>query len=106
MAEEQSSEILSFQKPLAWVGLESEPIHFSNQALIQHHQNEFVLSFGHATSPPFLEPPTQAEVDSMGPIPIIPIVRLGMTPDRVLELIAALQMNYRGYQEELAKREV
>ena len=104
MAEQQPGQ-QSYQLRLEWVGLEETPIEFANQMVVQHIQNEFVLSFGHMTPPPFLEPPTKEQVEGIDFVPIKPIVRLGMTPQRLLEVISALQSNYRKYQESLTQKE-
>lgn len=72
---------------------------------VQHIANEFVLNFGYMTPPALLRPPTQEELASIDHIPIKTIVRLGMTPDRMLELIMMLQESYREYQAEIASRQ-
>lgn len=72
---------------------------------VQHIDNEFVLNFGYMTPPVLLRPPTQEELASIDHIPIKTIVRLGMTPDRMLELIMMLQEIYREYQAEIASRQ-
>lgn len=95
----------SYQLPLEWDGLEDFPIQFTNQMLVQHVNNEFVLTFGYMTPPVFIQPPTEEEVSLIGSLPIKPIVRLGMTPDRMLELIKVLQENYRNYQAGIAARQ-
>ena len=81
MAEEKT---VAFERPLKWTGIDETPIYFTNQMLIQHQQNEFVLTFGHVTSPPFLKPPTQKELAAIKFVPVTPIVRLGLTPQRLL----------------------
>ena len=86
-----------------WVEVENSPIQFTNQMLVQHIGNEFVLTFGYMTPPAFLSPPSQEDLEAIDySIPINPIVRLGMTPDRMLELIKTLQENYRNYQAGVA----
>lgn len=69
---------------------------------VQHIDNEFVLNFGYMTPPVFL---TQEELEAIDHIPINTIVRLGMTPDRLLELIMGLQGSYRNYQAAIASRQ-
>lgn len=89
-----------------WVEVENSPIHFTNQMLVQHIDNEFVLTFGYMTPPAFLSPPSEEDLEAIDySIPIKPIVRVGMTPDRMLELIKALQENYRNYQAGIAERQ-
>jgi hypothetical protein len=90
--------------PAKWTEVENVPIQFTNQMLIQHVQNEFILTFGYAT-PPALLNPTQEEMEAIEFIPVMPIVRLGMTPQRLLELINVLQTNYRTYEAGQAMEE-
>lgn len=72
---------------------------------VQHIANEFVLNFGYMTPPLFLRPPTQEELESIDHLPVRTIVRLGMTPERLLQLIKMLQENYRNYQAAIASRQ-
>ena len=95
----------SYQLALEWDGVEDSPIQFTNQALVQHIDNEFVLTFGYMTPPIFLNPPSEEEMYSIDSLSVKPIVRLGMTPDRMLELIKLLQENYRNYQAGIAARQ-
>ena len=95
----------SYQLALKWDGLEDYPIQFTNQMLVQNVSNEFVLTFGYMTPPVFLQPPTDEEVSSIDSLPVKPIVRLSMTPDRMLELIKVSQENYRNYQTGIAVRQ-
>ncbi len=95
---------------LDWTGLENLPISFVNQFAVQHdaRTNEFYLSVG-AVSPPLImgsdadRTATAAKLKERGTIPVHPVARLGLTPERVLELIKALQTNYRTYQEVQAR---
>lgn len=95
----------SYQLALKWDGLEDCPIQFTNQMLVQHVDNEFVLTFGYMTPPVFLQPRTAEEAPSIESLPVKPILRLGMTPGRMLELIKVLQENYRNYQAGIAARQ-
>ena len=95
---------------LDWTGLENMPISFVNQFAVQHdaRTNEFYLSVG-AVSPPLImgsdadRIATAAKLKERGTILVHPVARLGLTPERVLELIKALQTNYRTYQEVQAR---
>lgn len=91
---------------IKWVETENSPIQFTNQMLVQHIGNEFVLTFGYMTPPAFLDPPSPEDLEAIDySIPIKPIVRVGMMPDRMLELIKTLQENYRNYQAGIAERQ-
>src|SRR5216683_1631170 len=83
---------------LKWGDLEKIPIYFSNHALIQNVQDEFVLTFGQMTGPLFLTPPTKEELDALESVTITPIVRVAMTAERLIELIGALELNLRKFQ--------
>ena len=100
MAGQRKGEV---QKPLKWGNVQETPVQFSNQVLVQHVQNEFVVSFGILTPLPFLQPPTKEEVESIKYVPVQTVCRVGMTPRRLLEVIKVLQTNYRTYQEGLTE---
>jgi hypothetical protein len=84
--------------PLKWSGIEEEPIYFCNAFLLQNIQNEFVLTLGYANPPTFLNPPTQTEIDAIDSVDARPVMRVGLTPDRLIELIGILEINLRNYQ--------
>ena len=97
---------------LEWSGFEDQPVHFVNRFAVQHDAlaNEFYLNVG-AVSPPLImgsdadRIATAAKLQERGTIPVHPVARLALTPERVLELIKALQTNYWNYQEALARRQ-
>lgn len=84
---------------LKWVGIEDMPIYFCNQFAIQHVQNEFVLTLGSTTGPFILRPLTKEEADALTSVAVKPVIRIGMTPDRLMELIGILEVNLRKYQQ-------
>lgn len=92
-------------RPLRWEDHEDTPILFANQLLVQHVQNEFVISFGQMTPPPWPRPPSQEELDAFKYVPVKTIARIGLTPDRLLEMIKVLQANYRNYQATKARQQ-
>ena len=83
-----------------WVDVDKVPVYFTNAFAAQHTQNEFILTFGAASAPIITRPLTIAEIQEMGFIPIRASVRLGLTPDRLLELIAVLQAELKRYNDE------
>ena len=97
---------------LDWSGFEDLSIHFVNRFAVQHdaQANEFYLNVG-AVSPPLLigsdvdVMAAAAKLQERGTIPVHPVARLALTPERALELIRALQTNYRNYQETQARRQ-
>ena len=95
---------------LDWSGFEELPVNFANRFAVQHdaQANEFYLNVG-AVSPPLLMGSdadvraAAAKLQKRGTIPVHPVARLALSPERVLELIRALQTNYRNYQETQAR---
>jgi hypothetical protein len=81
--------------PVSWIDFHETPIAFSNQAIVQHQPNEFVVTFGQATPPPLIGTPEQVQRQAaeISFVPIRTLARLGMNRERLVELIAALQAN-------------
>jgi len=78
--------------PLEWVEFDETPIHFANQFLIQHQPDEFVLSLGQVTGPPVVGPPEHRQMPvDMTHVPIMTLARVGLTRQRLVEMIALLQ---------------
>ena len=98
MADDPKEVAIQKTVKVKWGDLEKIPIYFSNHALIQNIQNEFILTFGQMTGPMFLTPPTKEELDALDSVTITPIFRVAMTPDRLIELIGALELNLRKFQ--------
>jgi hypothetical protein len=82
--------------PLIFVGAEDVPIIFSNLQVVQHQQSEFILTFGQFAPPLLLGSPeeVQERLREAPYVPVKTVARIGMTPDRVLELVEILQTNY------------
>lgn len=90
--------------PLIIIGADDVPIMFSNVMLVQHEQQEFMITFCQYSPPLTLGPP-EAQLEQMKNMPYVPVkvvARLGMTPQRMQELISILQENYRKWE---AKRD-
>ena len=90
----------SLSVPLFIVGAEDVPIMFSNVLLSQHLQNEFILTFGQYAPPPTLGSPEEQleQVRNMPYVPVKVVARIGLTPDRLLELIQVLDTNYKAWE--------
>jgi hypothetical protein len=76
-------------RPLAWVEFDDVPILFGNHFLVQHEPDEFVLTVGQVTAPPLVGPSTAP--GGQNEVPIHTLARIGLTRNRVAELIALLQ---------------
>jgi len=91
--------------PIAFLGIEDVPVLYANHFIIQHNQNEFILSVGQL-SPPILlgTPEEQAEqARQLSYVPVKIVARLAMTRQRLSELIGILQTNHATYDSK--KRE-
>jgi hypothetical protein len=87
-----------------WPTDDELPTHFANQFGVLHDpaSDEFFLSFGTVVPPALYGDETDlqtvSELQKTGTIPVRPVARIGMSPQRLLELIKTLQTNYRNYQ--------
>jgi hypothetical protein len=90
-----------FEIPLSWVGYDETPIIYANQFLIQFQSEaSFVVGVGQATAPPLIGTPEQiaelaADIDF---IPVRPLARFALTPDKLRELIQTLQANLDNFE--------
>jgi len=90
----------SVQLPLFVTGADDVPIVFTNVMLVQHEQDEFMLTFCQYSPPLTLGPP-EAQLEQIKSMPYVPVrvvARLGFTPRRMQELIGILQENLQKWQ--------
>jgi hypothetical protein len=82
-----------FSVPLRWIDFDETPIIFTNHFLVQHQPNEFVLTLGQVTGPPVVGTPAQIreQARSVDRVPIHTVARMGLTRDRLVQLIEVLQ---------------
>lgn len=87
--------------PIVYIGVEDVPILFANQFVIQHEENEFILTVGQLQPPILLGPPEQRKEQAkrLTYVPIKVVARFGLTRQRLTELIQALQTNLQIYDE-------
>lgn len=86
--------------PVQVIGADDVPILFANQFIIQHLDKEFILTFGQF-GPPLLLGTEDQKAEAAKHISYVPIkvvARIGMTPERLVELIKVLQENLRRYE--------
>ena len=62
------------------------PLLFGNHFLVQHQPDEFVVTVGQLTAPPLVSPSDRTGGQSE--VPIQTLTRIGLTRNRVAELIA------------------
>ena len=79
--------------PLVWDNLDSVPVLFANQFIIQHYQDEFILTVGQMVLPPILgdEQAREAQLQEIERVSVKPLARIAFTRARLVELVAALE---------------
>jgi hypothetical protein len=95
------------QVPLVWVGLDDLPIHLVNQFTGQFQELEVIVNVGQIAPPVIMGNTPQERREQarhLSFVPVRPVARLGMTVQRLRELIEVLQMTLANY-EEWASRE-
>ena len=83
------------QVPILIVGADDVPIVLANQFIIQHQQQEFIITFGQV-APPYLfgtDEERREQAKNLSYVPIKIVGRFGLTRDRMVELIGVLQEN-------------
>lgn len=89
--------------PLVWVGADELPIHFFNQMVAVVQANEIFLMLGSLMPPPIVgdtREERKAQAESVPFVAIKPIVRLGLTPEKLKELIGVLQLTMENYERQ------
>ena len=79
--------------PLVYVGIEDVPILYANQFIIQHQQDEFIISVGQLSPPVLLgdESEQREQAERLSYVPVKVVARLALTRQRLTELITVLQ---------------
>jgi hypothetical protein len=67
------------------------PVMASNVFMIQQTGQEFLITFGSAVPPVFETTPTPEQLANLRTIKAKPIVRMALTPGRIVELLQNLQ---------------
>lgn len=82
--------------PFMVIGAEDTLIVFSNMQIVQHEEQEFILTFAQYSPPLILASGKEREerLKQMPYIPVKVVARIGITPPRMKRLIEALQKNY------------
>lgn len=75
---------------------------FANQFAIQFNQDEFILTVGQIQPPLLLGPPEQQheQAKRLTHVAIRTLVRVGMTRQRMVELVELLTEHLRRYDEQ------
>ena len=86
--------------PFFFIGTEDVPIQLSNLQVVQHVEQEFIITFAQFAPPLVLGTPEEQreQVKAKPYLPVKTLARLAMSPERVLSLIKALQENYDNWK--------
>lgn len=87
------------QLTVNWDDVGTLPTMATNAFLVQQTPHEFILNFAFVNPPIFLKPPTPEELAKIGQVEATKIVRLAMSPGRVVELLQLLQQQLAAYQQ-------
>jgi hypothetical protein len=84
-----------------WRGIDDQPILFANQFIVQHEQDELILTIGQFQPPILLGEPAEkvAQAQRLSYVPINVIGRFAFTRKRFGELAGFLQEHLRKYDD-------
>jgi hypothetical protein len=87
--------------PLVWMDLDDADTQAVNQLIVQHHEDEFILTFGHLTPPMLIGTPeeTAAQARTIPYVAVKVVARMAATPAKVEAFVKAMQTVLDGYQE-------
>jgi len=86
--------------PFLFIGTEDVPILFSNLQVVQHEDQEFVITFGQYTGPLLVSDEDAEETLRRVPhVPVRTVARIGMTAERFERFIGALQGNFEKWKK-------
>jgi hypothetical protein len=88
--------------PIVYASVDDAPILFANQFVIQIEQDEFILTIGQLQPPILLGSPEQREATARGlsHVSVRTLIRVGMTPTRLEELVGILNQQLALYHEQ------
>jgi cytochrome oxidase assembly protein ShyY1 len=88
--------------PIVYIGTEDVPVALANQFVIQHQQNEFILTVGQIAPPILLgtDEERREQAKNVAYVPVKVVGRFTFTRQRLAELINVLQTHLRKYDEE------
>ena len=79
--------------PLVWENLDGLPVLFANQFIVQHFQDEFIVTIGQVVPPALLgdEQARAAQLQQVEQVTARPMARIALTRARLTELVQALE---------------
>ena len=81
--------------PIVWIGVEETPIEYINQFVSQVDGEGFIVTVGQLTPPVLMGTPDELreQAEAISHVSVRPVVRLGLTAGKMMELVAILQAN-------------
>jgi hypothetical protein len=94
LAENEGREV-----PVVWENLDSVPVFLANQFVVQHFQDEFILTIGQLVPPALLgdEQARTTQLQEIEQVTARPIARIAFTRARLIELVQALEAHREKY---------
>jgi hypothetical protein len=89
------------QIPVVWENLDGVPVLLANQFIVQHFQDEFILTIGQMVPPAFLgsEEQREAQLRELDQVTVRPLARIAFTRARLIELVQALEAHRWKYDQ-------
>ena len=93
--------------PLVREGIEDVPILFANDFIVQNHGSEFFLTVGQIQPPVLLGTPEerQAQLEKTGYVSVKIVARLGLTEQRMSQLVEVLNQQWDRYKKQKDENE-
>jgi hypothetical protein len=100
-------ENVSREVPIVWENLDGVPVLLANQFIIQHFQDEFILTVGQMVPPTLLgdEQARAAQLQRIEQMTVRPLTRIAFTRARLTELIETLAAHSEKYDREKQERD-
>ncbi len=85
-------------KPLEWQIPDDMLILWANNFVIQHTENEFIVTF-FQVAPPILIQARREDIEAIESVPARAVARIALTPHAMAELLRVMTENYERYQK-------
>ena len=87
--------------PIVWENLDGVPVLLGNQFIVQHFQDEFILTVGQMVPPALLgdEEQREAQLRELEQVTVRPLARIAFTRARLIELVQALEAHRWKYDQ-------
>jgi hypothetical protein len=84
---------------VVWENLDDVPVFLANQFVVQHFQDEFILTIGQLVPPALLgdEQARAAQLQEIERVTAKPIARIAFTRARLIELVQSLEAHREKY---------